>query len=433
MSTAKKLMLSDSSDPTLRDLTIENRRILIVEDEPALTETYVDILSNRKNVALLQPKSSRVAANPQAVESKQNAFRRPPPFEITVCSSATEALSRAREAVEKGKPYAMGFFDVLLNDKIDGIELVKLIFEIDPEMYAVFVTAYHDRTVDNIHEILGESASERWDYLNKPFTEGEILQKARNTVTIWNLKQDRKQKTLQLDEATKRLLMSDRASSVAAVARSVGHEFGNILLQISGTAELNQDAEPEKMKKALGTILSASDTASKILEKFKDLSRPASIDGEKKKIILNDVIDEARQLMSHQFEKSKITFCVIKREKVELIASQTSLVQVLVNILINMTHVMPHGGQIDVSFEVIRDSVNLKIRDYGPGIPKDILPKIFDAFFTTKGDKGTGLGLSICKEIVEIEHGGSITAYNHPIKGAEFLIELPLKPPGEVK
>jgi CheY-like chemotaxis protein len=274
MSAAKKIQ--DLSDPTLHDLEIENRRVLVVEDEPQLTEVYADILSNRRNIGVsATPRSSRSSAVSAQPVTSPALIKRPPPFEVTVCSSATEALGKVQEAIQKGRPYAMGFFDVLLNDKIDGIELVKRIFQMDSQMHAVFVTAYQDRTVDSIHEVLGAEASERWDYLNKPFSEGEILQKARNTVTLWNLKKDRQQKAEALVGATKRLMMSERAMSVAAVSRSVGHEFGNILLQISGTAELNQNAEPEKMKKALNTILTASDTASKILEKFKGLSKPA--------------------------------------------------------------------------------------------------------------------------------------------------------------
>lgn len=426
MTAAKKLL--DLSDPTLHDLEIENRRVLVVEDEPQLTEVYADILSHRKSLVASPPRSSRSAPSSQdSVTVSPALVKRPPPFELTICSSATEALSKVQEAIQKGRPFAMGFFDVLLNDKMDGIELVKRIFELDSSMHAVFVTAYQDRTVDSIHEVLGEAASERWDYLNKPFSEGEILQKARNTVTLWNLKRDRQAKAQALVEATKRIMMSERAMSVAAVSRSVGHEFGNILLQISGTAELNQNAEPEKMRKALGTILNASDTATKILDKFKGLSRPAQEFAKKEPGLLSDVIAEAEQLMEHQFEKQNIRFCKIKYDKTPIPMNRTSLVQVLVNILINATHAMPNGGQIDVAMETLGELVELRIRDYGPGIPQGQEEQIFEPFFSTKGDKGTGLGLAICKEIIEIEHAGSLKARNHPAKGAEFVIQLPLQ------
>jgi signal transduction histidine kinase len=77
------------------------------------------------------------------------------------------------------------------------------------------------------------------------------------------------------------------------------------------------------------------------------------------------------------------------------------------------------------------DRVCVEISDTGPGIPEEILPHIFDPFYTTKQDgKGTGLGLSLAYGIVE-EHGGTLKAENRRDQGATFLIELPLKQNGK--
>jgi CheY-like chemotaxis protein len=71
------------------------------------------------------------------------------------------------------------------------------------------------------------------------------------------------------------------------------------------------------------------------------------------------------------------------------------------------------------------DRVRISLEDTGPGIPADVLPKIFDPFVTTKGSAGTGLGLSISYGIIR-EHGGQITADSPPGHGAVFTIDLPV-------
>jgi signal transduction histidine kinase len=69
--------------------------------------------------------------------------------------------------------------------------------------------------------------------------------------------------------------------------------------------------------------------------------------------------------------------------------------------------------------------VQVHVEDTGPGIPADVLPRVFDPFVTTKGANGTGLGLSISYGIVR-EHGGSIRADSEPGGGARFTVELPV-------
>jgi signal transduction histidine kinase len=72
--------------------------------------------------------------------------------------------------------------------------------------------------------------------------------------------------------------------------------------------------------------------------------------------------------------------------------------------------------------------VTLLVEDNGPGFPPEVLPRLFDAFFTTKGpEKGTGLGLTISRELVE-RFGGTLRAENRPEGGARMRLELPVHP-----
>src|SRR5262249_45037408 len=104
--------------------------------------------------------------------------------------------------------------------------------------------------------------------------------------------------------------------------------------------------------------------------------------------------------------------------------------QVFLNMVINAEHAIAatgHGGRLEVTTSVARtgDRIVAQVRDTGTGIPDDTLTRIFEPFYTTKDvGKGTGLGLAIVYGIVQ-EHGGDISAMNHPEGGAIFTVELP--------
>jgi two-component system, NtrC family, sensor kinase len=421
MSNRAQAHQSEERDDKLLGTTAqENRRILVVEDEPEIAKSYESILNLPLSNVVPMRRSSRSQGAPE-VQAKVVGG-----FEVVIVNQAVKALEEVKKAVADGKPFAMGFFDVLLGPGIDGIELVRQIHQIDPNMFAVFVTAYNDRNVDSISSLLGETMADKWDYLNKPFSEGEILQKARNTIALWNLRRQKTDQDGKLADANRRLHNGERMVSVAAVARGVGHEFGNILTQIIGQAELGRAGSETRMKQALDTILKATETASVILERFKNLARSAESSSSKKMIWAHSPVIEALELMGHQIKISDIKVVRVKSEKVQVMASHASLVQVFVNLIINSIHAMGGPGQIDFSLFKDGNSVEYRIRDYGPGIPENLLDKVVEPFFTTKGEQGTGLGLSICKEIVEIEHRGEFVVRNNPMKGAEIVIRLPV-------
>lgn len=414
-----------------------NRRILVVDDEPEIAEGIRSLLTPGPSNLVPLRKSSRTATAEVSAASMQ-----PAPYEITVVSNPTDALKAVEKALAENRPYAMGFFDVLLRAEIDGIELVKQVQTLDRQLFAVFVTAYHDRSVDSINEFLGADKAERWDYINKPFTDGEIIQKARNVISIWNLQRTKEWQEDQLADAQKMLLQNERANTVAAVGRSVAHEFGNLLMQIVGHAELAvMKNEPVRMKEALDTILKASETATNVLTRFKKLAQGQSRQKEHTLVNVQQPLDEAIELMGYQFKKCQIQVAKARMDQVLLEANRHSLVQVFMNVFINAAHVMPDGGKIDLSILKL-DSVKsesaselnwfeIQIRDHGSGIPTEILPKVIEPLFTTKGGQGSGLGLAICKEIIEIEHGGEFLIDNYPQGGVLVTIRLPTRQESE--
>src|SRR3989442_6591666 len=106
------------------------------------------------------------------------------------------------------------------------------------------------------------------------------------------------------------------------------------------------------------------------------------------------------------------------------------LQQVLVNVVTNAKQAMAELPEVEHRLKLTTralgpDRVQISVEDTGPGIPPEVLPKIFDPFVTTKGSAGTGLGLSISYGIIR-EPGGQITADSRPGRGAIFTIDLPV-------
>ena len=108
-------------------------------------------------------------------------------------------------------------------------------------------------------------------------------------------------------------------------------------------------------------------------------------------------------------------------------ANRNKIIQVLLNLVRNSAQAVDEGvsGKIDLEIEKEGNFAVLKVRDNGRGIPPDKLEKIWEPFFTTKGESGTGIGLDISRQIVT-RHGGFISCTSEPGRGTVFVIKLPL-------
>jgi signal transduction histidine kinase len=116
----------------------------------------------------------------------------------------------------------------------------------------------------------------------------------------------------------------------------------------------------------------------------------------------------------------------------KLDCNPSQLNQVFLNLITNAAQAIPGDGRIDIRTWAEANEVGIEISDNGTGIPPDVLPYIFENFYTTKPRGiGTGLGLSIARDIVE-NHGGRITVSSQPGQGTAFCIKLPFQVPDTV-
>lgn len=226
-----------------------------------------------------------------------------------------------------------------------------------------------------------------------------------------------------------------KMQSLAALGELTGtatHEFNNILMTIINYAKLGiRNRDEASRDKALAKILDASERASQITGTILAQARNRSESFEPTD--LGEIVRGALVLLEREMRKYRIAVEVeIDPSTPMATANGNQIQRVLLNLLINARQSMAEGGTIQIGVRPSTDNgmVELMVRDSGSGIPKEALPHIFDAFYSTKdgpdetGKGGTGLGLAACKEIID-GHQGRIRVESSVGRGTAFYIRLP--------
>ncbi len=231
----------------------------------------------------------------------------------------------------------------------------------------------------------------------------------------------------------KRLDQSQRMTALGELVSTTTHEFNNVLMTIINYAKMGmRHDDKETRDKAFEKINKAGMRAAKITNSVLGMARNRSEHFEMTDIA--KIIDESMVLLEREMQKYRISVDMQIDEVPEVSAIGNQIQQVLMNLLINARQAMSEGGQLVIKLQknAENQTVDLSVRDYGPGIAQDKLRKIFDAYYTTKegpdetGKGGTGVGLATCKNIIEA-HGGKIRVESSVGKGTCFTLMLPME------
>ncbi len=240
----------------------------------------------------------------------------------------------------------------------------------------------------------------------------------------------------ELKEAQERFLHSEKLAALGELAARVAHDLKNPLVAIGGFARRLHDkmAEDCPDKIYTGTILKEVEEAEKILSNVLGYARVPRL--KRKKTDINALLDDVLFLHAEEMRDRNIVLVKkLDRSLPPVSIDPAQMRQVFMNLVSNALQAIGRKGSITVSTSRVeedgREYVRVEISDTGGGIPEDVLPNIFNPFFTTKST-GTGLGLSIAKRIVEL-HGGKIMVVNNPPVGATFLVYLPMEDGGEAQ
>jgi two-component system NtrC family sensor kinase len=233
---------------------------------------------------------------------------------------------------------------------------------------------------------------------------------------------------LQLETAQAQLLQSEKLSAVGEFVAGVAHELNNPLTSVVGFSEmLKTENLNAKGQHYAEMIFKSAQRCQKIVHLLLSFARPQK--PERKPVSVNTLVESVLEIVGYPLRTNNIEVVTrLDRELPLVMADGNQIQQVLLNILNNARQAIEAhqpAGRISIVTSVTGDKVRIVIEDNGPGIPKEILPRIFNPFFTTKSiGKGTGLGLSLCYGIIK-EHGGYITPMSRTGEGASFTIDLP--------
>lgn len=226
-------------------------------------------------------------------------------------------------------------------------------------------------------------------------------------------------------------VQSDKLAGLGRMAASIVHELNNPLTSIVAYADLlrkrwDVGAIDSVDRDRLARI---SEAATRVLNFTRELvaySRPSTADPTL--LSLHDVIERAVQFCDHVLESSKVRLELVFGELPAIRGLHGPLTQVFVNLLTNACQAMERGGvlRVSTSEDAPEGMVEVAVSDEGHGISEEHLEKLFEAYFTTRGEGGgNGLGLNIVRTIVHA-HGGSVCARNRSPIGSIFIVRLPI-------
>jgi signal transduction histidine kinase len=243
-------------------------------------------------------------------------------------------------------------------------------------------------------------------------------------------------------ELDRQMFQVEKMTTMGEVAMGLAHEIGNPLAGMKAVTQmLLEEAPGEREREYLERILSEVNRLTDFLRTFHGFAAPQDFHPVACRLepVLDDVL-----LWTRKEAKSRgvtIAMAPCAAPVPALWADPNRLKQVLLNLVINAIHAMPAGGRIEIGMcagpghpEDLRGErakVRLCVRDSGVGIAPEVLPKIFEPFYTTRAD-GSGLGLAVAKKIVQ-QHGADILVESTPGRGSCFTLVWPVADGVEVQ
>lgn len=227
----------------------------------------------------------------------------------------------------------------------------------------------------------------------------------------------------------KRLVQTAALSAIGELSSSIVHEMRNPLSSVKMNLNaLRRKVEDDPVHYELAGI--ACDQVARLEKMLTDLLQY----GKRVELNIGDVsfgrlADDVKESCRAVAEAGRVEIVIEDRMAGSTFrADYEQMLRALSNLVVNGVQAVEAGGRVTIEGELSDDAVTLTVSDTGRGLPPERMERLFEPFYTTRGE-GTGLGLAIVKKIAEL-HGGSVTARNREGEGAVFVVRLPAKEAG---
>jgi two-component system, sensor histidine kinase and response regulator len=375
-------------------------------------------------------------------------------FNVQAVDTGDKALEFARN-----NPVQLAILDIRMAGK-SGIDVLRGLKSIDPHVEVIMLTAYE--TIETARQALRLGAC---DYLSKPFDLSTIreavtraLHLRRISETVSSTSERLKALTEQLNDASVKEEMSRTTTEIYAGAL---HDINNPLTVITGYVELLKHKletvgslygpDLQGVRDDVNLLAKQVNTCAAITRRY--LRFVAKRSAQTPEVSVNQVIDDVHTLMRNHptLRGGKLAAKHLDRDKSAQIGG-TELIQILLNLTVNAFQSSQQPQTVWIAaesydqrlpIETFKDSpderfinlesfanhpplVALSVLDQGPGIPHDVLSRIFEPYFTTKAQTGTGLGLAIVTRLAR-HHNGLVHVKTKIGEGTRFTVYLPAK------
>jgi len=325
---------------------------------------------------------------------------------------------------------------VLLTDQrmpgMTGVDVLEAARALKPDTVRVLITAYSD--INEAVAAINRSNVER--YMRKPWQPEELRMALRDGLATYETR-------LKVQALERRMVETERVYALGVVASGIAHELRNPLGVMTPSLELAREALRQlddalrdtnraDLRLSVARVVDHVDLAQQAAVQMLEITRGMELsqrrrDDERAADVVEVVKLTLRMLRSEVMMRAQVSF--EHHEQLPAVrGSRTQIGQVVLNLVVNALEAMPRHadkrGHVHIEVRAGEPGqVLLIVQDDGPGIPPEVLPRIFDPFFSTKSNGGTGLGLAISRKIVE-ETGGTIAVESSPGKGTRFEVSF---------